>query len=157
MIVSQCLDDDLKLHLAHLKYGGDSLLDFVDTKSRRYSMIDFQLIDRLKKSSSNQRRFDFNEDNSDDVDDNLSTTLHTSDLKELRSSSKEEYLNEMKAKTPGFVSHLSKEGQYALLKSLEDTLFNEMEFSHRELADRMTRISTAKYEKRGSKLSFNFF
>lgn len=141
MIVSNCLDDDLKLHLEHLKYGDFSTKASRD-KGRRHSMIDFELIERLKKASSHH--FGLNEENEDDLS-------NTSGSNEFQSSSKEEYLNEMKSKTPGFASHLSKEGQYALLKSLEDTITTEIEINHPELRDKITRTSTAKYGRRGSK------
>lgn len=67
-----------------------------------------------------------------------------SDIKKLNDGST---LSLQKTKSPRFGSTLSRDGQYAIMKSLEDTIINEIESMYPECKGKISRTSTAQFRK----------
>ena len=176
--MSQCLDQDVKSRLEHIKYGSVSSLGAYalnghhhntfgsipnenlmngsinsgrvaaaaaaaaatsDANSRRYSMID---VNYIKKSPREER-----EDSVVDNDDVISNSENDNDLfsgsSELQMNNRDEIAplrRSSRSRLGDFASNLSKEGQYALLRSLEDTLVNEIEMNRPDLAEKLPAL-----------------
>lgn len=177
--MSQCLDQDVKSRLEHIKYGSVSSLGAYalngnhhntfgsipnenlmngsinsgrvaaaaaaaaaatsEANSRRYSMID---VNYIKKSPREER-----EDSVVDNDDVISNSENDNDLfsgsSELQMNNRDEVAplrRSSRSRLGDFASNLSKEGQYALLRSLEDTLVNEIEMNRPDLAEKLPAL-----------------
>lgn len=157
MVVSRFLDKDIKKRLEDLKYS-NSMTDDPIESARRYSMIDFEYSEKcLKKHELANERLNENENNrANDEDDVHSNSTETND--ELFQSStmgsnefvisKDESNNIngvvnrrlSKSRMSEFACNLSHEGQYALLKSLEDSLFTEIENNRPDLVDKIPLV-----------------
>ena len=138
MVVSQCLDEGVKQRLESLKYGS---LD----PGRRYSMVDMDLLDKLKSSP---RLADNDEVNSNPEND-AELFSSTTGSGELAGAGKDDVMADFRAgrrfsksRLSDFACNLSNEGQYALLKSLEDQLVGQLEHSRPELVDKLPPVRT---------------
>lgn len=78
-----------------------------------------------------------------------SNDLHDSepDSDMHKKSCNESQLSLQTSKSPRFGSTLSRDGQYAIMKSLEDTIINEIESMYPECKGRISRTSTAQFRK----------
>lgn len=133
MVISQCLDEDVRLRLENLKYGTSmSSMDKYsgasdqDTSDRRFSILDSE----------------FNGENYDeDVILSRGGGYESVDDEDLFVSSSElkDYATGRmtKSKLGDFVLHLSADGQHALLRELEDSLMNEIELNRPDLIDKL--------------------
>lgn len=151
MVVSRFLDNNLKERLESLKYGSSSPLRSDDPyeSARRYSMIDLEYTESLKKSPHECHYTACGENdevnsNSENNDELFSSTVDSSEYLATPGSNKEDSMKSFpsgrrlsKSRMSEFAFNLSKEGQYALLKSLEDTLLNEVEANHSDLAEKL--------------------
>lgn len=152
MVVSRFLDDSLKKRLESLKYSSPSFPSRSDPyeSARRYSMIDLEYTERLKKSPhevySGCGENDEINSNSENNDELFSSTMGSSEYLATSGTNKEDSMSMKsfpsgrrlsKSRTSEFACNLSKEGQYALLKSLEDTLLHEVEANHSDLAEKL--------------------
>lgn len=142
MVVSQCLDDDIKKQLENIKYGSCSSLSVDPNEAaRRYSMIDVDYAERLKKSPRESYIVDDETNSNSETDNDLfSSTLGSS---EFQTNNKEDVSGYSggrrlsKSRMSEFATNLSNEGQYALLKSLEDSLINEIESNRPDLFEKL--------------------
>lgn len=150
MVVSRFLDNNLKERLESLKYGSSSPLRSDDPyeSARRYSMIDLEYTESLKKSPRESYTLCGENDevnsNSENNDELFSSTVDSSEFLATPGSNKEDSMKSFpsgrrlsKSRMSEFACNLSKEGQYALLKSLEDTLLHEVEANHSDLAEKL--------------------
>lgn len=162
MVVSRFLDKDIKKRLEDLKYS-NSMTDDPIESARRYSMIDLEYSEkRLKKHELANERLNENENNrNNDEDDVHSNSTETNDelFQSSTMDSNEFVINNSKdesnningvasrhlskSRMSEFACNLSHEGQYALLKSLEDSLLTEIENNRPDLVDKIPLVGRA--------------
>ncbi|RNA29497.1 hypothetical protein BpHYR1_048906 [Brachionus plicatilis] len=98
--------------------------------------------EQLKYSSCPSRRASvFEAPSSTDLQD------FEADGEMRKKSTDESTLSFHKNKSPRFGSTLSRDGQYAMMKSLEDTIINEIEAMYPECRGKISRTSTAQFRK----------
>ena len=131
MIVSKHLDDDMKLRLEQMKTFGNRRL------SNGSDQGDQKAKDALCSDSD-----ELNELNAND-----GFMARSKDHK-VSSSQSSMYNPLMKTRNPRFGSTLSKDAQFALMKSLEDTIVKEIEKHYPDMKDRVPRTTTAQFVKR---------
>lgn len=136
MIVSKYLDDDMKIRLEQMRnYGmmnnrrfSNSTTDSFSSENKIKDLSDLEINDDLTEMANSNyiNEVDF---------------FNSNNAKSISESAN-------KIKNPRFGSMLSKDAQFALMKSLEDTIVNEIEKSYPELKNRIPRTTTAQYLKR---------
>jgi hypothetical protein len=147
MVISQYLDEDLRKRLEKLKYK---------SKQTEEKAI-------LAENECHAHHFNYNEEATDLQSlgsSSESLTSGDSDLKQRKKKSieklktlsfKSKFLDmddEFKPKTIRFGSTLSRDAQFALLKSLEDQIIQEISFVYPNIRlDDLPRTSTADFQK----------
>lgn len=118
MIVSKYLDEELKMRFEKLKHSGRRPSEQNSVTELNSNSIEYE--NELNLSNEN---LNYNYTNSRENSSSLN----------------------LRNKSPRFGSTLSKDGQYALMKSLEDTILREIELGYPELKDKVPRTTTAQY------------
>jgi hypothetical protein len=141
MIVSKHLDDDFRNRLGILKYENYEKRELIYPKKPK-----------LKKEFSwfNDYYYKYQKDHenrSSSTDDEANFISFKIDWTQL---SKERFSNANKTTLPPirFGSTLSKDAQFALMKSLEDQIVREIETSCPELTNKVPRTTTAQYSRK---------
>ena len=142
MIISKYLDNDLKARLSHLK-NSDKPYYYYHNKNL--------VIENEETNKFKDFDYDFYNYDSSSV---LANTIYNGNTEE--SDVKKDVLNSDfnvvagsydGVTYPCFGSFLSKDGQYALIKSLEDIIVKEIEFTFPEMRNKVPRTTTAQYIK----------
>ena len=149
MIVSKHLDEDFRNRLGVLKYENYEKRELIYPKKPK-----------LKKEFSwfNDYYYKYQKDNNDSENRSSSAEDDESNFVSFKIDwsqlSKERLSNANKTTLPPirFGSTLSKDAQFALMKSLEDQIVREIETSCPELTNKVPRTTTAQYSRK-SKLS----
>ncbi|CAF1069045.1 unnamed protein product [Brachionus calyciflorus] len=122
-------------------------------RTRKRSIIVSKYLDEDMQQKFEQVKYSLNPSRRQSIFENTSSTSinpETENLNEIlkKNSCLEETSSfNLKNKSPRFGSTLSKDGQYALMKSLEDTIVYEIESKYPEFKGSIPRTSTALYRK----------
>jgi hypothetical protein len=144
MIVSKHLDEDFRNRLGILKYENYEKRELIYPKKpklkKEFSWFNDYYY-KYQKNSENQNR------SSSADDDEANFVSFKIDWTQL---SKERLSNANKTTLPPirFGSTLSKDAQFALMKSLEDQIVREIETSCPELTNKVPRTTTAQYSRK---------
>ena len=128
MIVSKYLDDDMKIRLEQMKTFGNRRM------SNSSDQCDIKTKDSISGDSDELNDLNINDADKDDP--------------KMSSSQSSTYPLLKPPRNPRFGSTLSKDAQFALMKSLEDTIVKEIEKHYPDMKDRVPRTTTAQFLKR---------